>query len=420
MSDSKSSRARRKKKRAGAKGSNLPPVAPAQALEQAPEQLEELTPAPTPTAQTENGTETVEPAAPPAKTPDGPQGSPAPEAAEGAREQSTGRRLSQFLSRLTDKMLGMNVPASQLTRLEAEAEREKAEKAEKVYRLKTMVLARIMAEATALMAMVITPPLLFFFGGFAQFSAVVKFLFLAVALVAACILPAYGFITYQVTLCGSLLTAHSMLRKTSCRLEQITGLTRRSSLKFVRFVVEFEGGELTFPIWLKNVDELVALLRRSLPSYLGSGRLSSGRTFKQDGLATVMQVGQVLISLIFVVVVWLFTLAILRGGEGTGNSDMLLLAVFAAAASLVLVYRAYVVLLMPSAIKLTDSGIQVKTFFFTRDVSRENLTEVKEPMPLLPEGFVIASKQGDFLVGQSMDAADELEKALREMLPAGS
>ena len=362
--------------------------------------------------------ETVEPAVPLEKTPDGPQGSFVVMSPEGAGEKSAGRKLSAFLSRLTDKMLGMNVPAPDIARLEGGSEREPVER---TYRLKTMVLARIMAEATALMAMVITPLLLFFFGGFAQFSAVVKFLFLAVALVAACILPAYGFITYQVTLCGSLLTAHSMLRKTSCRLDQITGLTRRSSLKFVRFVVEFDGGELTFPIWLKNVDELVALLRRSLPAYLGSARLSSGRTFKQDGLATVLQVAQVLISLIFVVVVWLFTVAILKGGDASaGNSDILLLAVFAAAASLVLVYRAYVVLLMPSAIKLTDKGIQVKTFFFTREVSRENLTEVKEPMPLLPEGFVIASKQGDFLVGQSMDAADELEKALREMLPARS
>ncbi|HNH74730.1 MAG TPA: hypothetical protein PLF23_13180, partial [Candidatus Obscuribacter sp.] len=360
--------------------------------------------------------ETVEPAVPLEKTPDGPHGSPLVVAPEGAGEKSAGRKLAAFLSRLTDKMLGMNVPSPDIARLEGGSEKEQVER---TYRLKTMVLARIMAEATALMAMVITPLLLFFFGGFAQFSAVVKFLFLAVALVAACILPAYGFITYQVTLCGSLLTAHSMLRKTSCRLDQITGLTRRSSLKFVRFVVEFDGGELTFPIWLKSVDELVALLRRSLPAYLGSARLSSGRTFKQDGLATVLQVAQVLISLIFVVVVWLFTVAILKGGD-SGNSDILLLAVFAAAASLVLVYRAYVVLLMPSAIKLTDKGIQVKTFFFTREVSRENLTEVKEPMPLLPEGFVIASKQGDFLVGQSMDAADELEKALREMLPARS
>ncbi|HND06434.1 MAG TPA: hypothetical protein PL012_12175 [Candidatus Obscuribacter sp.] len=416
MSDSKSSRAKKKKKRARAKNSspqNMAPVqaSPADQVLSAPETVE--TAANSETAATP---ETVEPAVPLEKTPDGPHGSPLVVAPEGAGEKSAGRKLAAFLSRLTDKMLGMNVPSPDIARLEGGSEKEQVER---TYRLKTMVLARIMAEATALMAMVITPLLLFFFGGFAQFSAVVKFLFLAVALVAACILPAYGFITYQVTLCGSLLTAHSMLRKTSCRLDQITGLTRRSSLKFVRFVVEFDGGELTFPIWLKSVDELVALLRRSLPAYLGSARLSSGRTFKQDGLATVLQVAQVLISLIFVVVVWLFTVAILKGGD-SGNSDILLLAVFAAAASLVLVYRAYVVLLMPSAIKLTDKGIQVKTFFFTREVSRENLTEVKEPMPLLPEGFVIASKQGDFLVGQSMDAADELEKALREMLPAGS
>lgn len=410
MSDSKSSRARKKKKRAGAKGSSPQNIAPVQVSP-----AEQVLPAPA-AVETAANLETVEPAVSLEKTPDGPQGSPVVMTPESAGEKSAGRKLSAFLSRLTDRMLGMNVSGPDIARLEGGSERDQVER---TYRLKTMVLARIMAEATALMAMVITPPLLFFFGGFAQFSAVVKFLFLAVALVAACILPAYGFITYQVTLCGSLLTAHSMLRKTSCRLDQITGLTRRSSLKFVRFVVEFEGGELTFPIWLKNVDELVALLRRSLPAYLGSARLSSGRTFKQDGLATVMQVAQVLISLIFVVVVWLFTLAIVNGGDA-GNSDILLLAVFAAAASLVLVYRAYVVLLMPSAIKLTDKGIQVKTFFFTREVSRENLTEVKEPMPLLPEGFVIASKQGDFLVGQSMDAADELEKALREMVPAGS
>jgi hypothetical protein len=41
---------------------------------------------------------------------------------------------------------------------------------------------------------------------------------------------------------------------------------------------------------------------------------------------------------------------------------------------------------------------------------------VSEPLPLLPEGFVIRTTKGSYLIGNGMDSADELESSLKANL----
>lgn len=293
------------------------------------------------------------------------------------------------------------------------------------FRLKPMVMARVLAEFTALAIMLLLPLLLLVFGKLFAFSAVVKLVFAGVALVAACVLPIYGFITFQVRLLQDELTSYSLFKRTTCKLSQITSLSRRSSFNWVRYVVSFDGGEFSFPVWLKHCDDLVEIVRASLPAYLSSGGVQRymGRTFVQDPITACVQVAQVVLSLIFIGVVWVFTLSASSGARAattSGQSDFAMLVTFAAAASAVLLYRAYVVLLMPNAVKLSQDKIEIATFFYKRTVAIDQLKALHAPLPLLPEGFVVKTARGSYLIGTGMDSADELEKALRELVPERS
>lgn len=277
------------------------------------------------------------------------------------------------------------------------------------YYLKPMVMARILAEATALLLMFLAPFLLMALGKFWGFSPVLQLLFGGVALVAACILPVYGFIPYRVSIRADRITSHSVLSSPSASLAEITAVNRRSTLNWVRYVAIYDGGEINIPVWLQNVDQLIALIKSRFPQYLRLVAAPRGRTFKCDPLAIVVQFAQVLLSLIFIAVCWSFTSAVHR------KEDLLLVYGFAAIVSIVLLYRAYIVLMMPKAIKVEAQTIEVHTVFFKKVIDCSKVKSVKPSTPFLPEGQMLETQSGSFLIGNSMDEADDLVTALREM-----
>lgn len=280
------------------------------------------------------------------------------------------------------------------------------------YYLKAMVMARILAEATALSIMVLAPIVLMLMGKFWGFTPVLKFLFAGVALVAVCILPIYGFIPYRVSLRGAKITSHALFSSPSTYLQNISAVNRRSTLNWVRYVAIFDGGEINIPVWLKDVDKLIALIKSQFPQYIRQLSAPRGRTFKCDPLAIVMQFAQVLLSLIFIVVCWGFTTAVHR------KDDLFLVYGFALVVTLLLLYRAYIVLTMPKAIKVEQSTIEVQTVFFKRVIECNKVKAVKPSIPLLPEGQMLETQAGSYLIGNSMDEADDLVTALKEMAAA--
>lgn len=275
-----------------------------------------------------------------------------------------------------------------------------------------MVMTRILAEASALLVMLLAPFLLMAFGKFWGFSPVLQLLFGGVALVAACILPVYGFIPYRVSIRADRITSHSVLSSPSASLAEITAVNRRSTLNWVRYVAIYDGGEINIPVWLQNVDQLIALIKSHFPQYLRLVAAPRGRTFKCDPLAIVVQFAQVLLSLIFIAVCWSFTSAVHR------KEDLLLVYGFAAIVSIVLLYRAYIVLMMPKAIKVEAQTIEVQTVFFKKVIDCSKVKSVKPSTPFLPEGQMLETQSGSFLIGNSMDEADDLVTALREMAQA--
>jgi hypothetical protein len=277
-----------------------------------------------------------------------------------------------------------------------------------------MVLARILAELSVLICLALLPLIIFALGKFALLAMPLKILFGVLSGFSFLLLPVYGFITYQVRLTDDELIASCLFAQHRCKFAQIKALSRRSTWNFVRYVVEFEGGELTFPVWLKQCDLLVSILRDKLPAG-AAGKCPMDRTFRQDVVALLFQLAQVLLSLVFIGVVWYFAFSVKESSK-LATADVYLVYAFAAMVAVALLYRAWCIFLIPTRVQITDQGFSVKTMLFVRSFLWEELQKVAPALPLLPEGFVIHTRRGNFLVGHGMNFADELEKALKGKL----
>jgi hypothetical protein len=287
----------------------------------------------------------------------------------------------------------------------------------KTYRLKHIVAARLCAESSVFIIFLALPLVLLLLGKLGALSFSYKLIVSILGLCGLVMLPVYGFITFKVTVTEDELTTHSVLQRHSCLLSKIKGLTRRSNWNWIRYVVEFDGGELTFPIWLKKSDELVAIVRQRIPEGFGGKRSVYGRRFKQDPVSIIFQVGQAVAGLVFIGVVWLFAASLYHSGTtGITAADEALVVAFALLASAILLWRTIVVALMPASVELGRDQLILYTFFFEKKLPWAEIKAVKEPFPILPEGFMVHTKRASFLIGNGMDSADELAAAIKEKI----
>jgi hypothetical protein len=244
-----------------------------------------------------------------------------------------------------------------------------------------------------------------------------KLIVSVLGLIGLLVLPVYGFITFKVTITDDELATHSLFRKHSCSIADISGLSRRSNWGWIRYVVQYGAGDLTFPIWLKNCDQLVELIRQRMPTGAGDKKSLLGRKFRQDPVSLFFQVAQAVAGLVFIGVVWFFAVSLYYSGSaGISAADEALVAVFALAISAILLWRSVVVALMPRAVELGTDDLIVQTIFFEKRVLWSDVRAIKEPFPLLPEGFMLHTQKGSYLVGNGMDSADELSDGIRERL----
>lgn len=278
------------------------------------------------------------------------------------------------------------------------------------FRLKTMVLARVLAEATVLLLLMLSPAILFILGKIGIVPVMLRAVLFVLAAMAGILLPAYGFITYQAQIDDKGLKTRSFFRQQGCEWSQIKSLTRRSNWNWLRYVVEFEGGELSFPAWLKSCEVLVENIRAHLPA--GAQSRNPFRKFAQDTTAFIFQLIHAAAGVLFVTIFWVFYSSV-AASTTTGMSDKALILGFCVVASVILAWRTFVVIRMPNSIELTPTELIVRSFWFVKNVPWDSVKKVGAPFPLLPDGFMIATGKGSFLVGEGMDSADELLSAIK-------
>jgi hypothetical protein len=285
------------------------------------------------------------------------------------------------------------------------------------YRLRTMVLARMLTEVAVLLGMVAIPVFLLAAGKLPSFRPHVQGMFITLGVIAVAILPWYGFITWLVTTNENGIATHALFKKQFCTWNQIKGLTRRASWNWLRFVVEYEGGDLTFPVLLNKCDVLVGEIRSHLQpgpggSGVGGAGRSTERSFVYDPVAMTLQIIQSLAAVVFVAVFWLFFTSKAHHFK-PGSNDAISLFIFCAVASLIFLWRLWAVVFMPKSVTVTKKELIVRTHFNERHISWPQVLAVGLPLPLLPEGFTIKTKKSTVLIGTGMESADELHEIVQ-------
>jgi hypothetical protein len=280
------------------------------------------------------------------------------------------------------------------------------------FRLKTMVLVRAFAEMAVMIVLISAPITLLVVHKLFLLPRTAQIVLWGAAAVSLCILPWFGFITYKVTTSDTGLNAIALFLKQSCSWNQIKALSRRSTHNWSRYVVELDNNsEVTFPLMLESCDELVAQIRAHLPaSARGVSDPNAPRSFRTDPIAIVFQFLQVFAGVGFISISWLFCASIAR--TTTNKVDTITILAFCLAASLVLAWRTWMVSLMPKVVQIEPAQLTIRTLFFERRYAWDQVVSVKPPFPLLPEGFILKTKKGSYLVGTGMNAADELQEAV--------
>lgn len=286
----------------------------------------------------------------------------------------------------------------------------------KRYRLKSMVLARMLAELSVLSILFVLPGILMLTGQFQHASITGKVVLFSLSLISAVILPAYAFITWRVKTDQSGLTTISLAKKEHCQWTSIKRISRRSNWNWVRYVVEHQGGELSFPIWLNHVDDLLEIIRQHLPK--GSGANNPFRKYSQDRISLIFQCVQAALGVGLVIVFWFF-FAELAQKQSTNQTDLSIVFVFCLVITMMFLWRTSVVFLMPKSVELTPSGIIIDTMLFSRRITWQNVLKITPSYPLLPEGFMLSTERGSFLIGNGMDSADELVASLKGKIEGG-
>jgi hypothetical protein len=293
-----------------------------------------------------------------------------------------------------------------------------------VYRLKPMVAARLLAEVTALVILVLLPLLVMLGGKFWQLSMMARALGITVSLVSLCILPAYGFVTYKVLADELGLHTFSLFKKQIAAWPEIKTIKLKTSWGWRRYVVDAAGGELSFPIWLMNVRQLCETIRSRLPnrgSTLGAsagGGVSAPKIFTLAPSAVAVQIAQMAGAMLFIALMWVF-LANMGGPahRPVDPSDRMTMLAACIIFTLFLLARLAFYLLCPKLVLCDSTGLQLQTWFSERSCTWAKMKALSAAPFLLPEGLLITTDRWPLLIGDQLDAFDELQEELLKRLP---
>jgi hypothetical protein len=276
-----------------------------------------------------------------------------------------------------------------------------------------MVLLRMFVEIAMMVILIGIPIVMLCMGRFQHLTMEKQIVFAGLAVICACVLPWYGFITWQVRADLLGLTFNSLFKKQSCDWSEVKALARVSTFNWLRYVIETaEQGPITFPVLMKDCDQLVEEIRQHLPAGGGPARRLN-RTFDHDQIASFMYFAQILYGAIFIAITWTFFNSL----HTKAQSDSLLMLAFCIVVTGVLIWRSAAVALMPRRVQVTPDSVLVRTYFFQKSFPFSDLLKIKKSLPFLPDGFMIQTKSGTYLVGANMNSADELQQLLLEKLP---
>jgi hypothetical protein len=283
----------------------------------------------------------------------------------------------------------------------------------KRYILKPMVMARLLAETSVLLSLLLLPVGMVWIPMLQQLPQKMQWAIFVLAGIALCLLPFYGFITWQVRIDDEQLCTRSLFKSQCHKWNSIKRLQMKTTLNWRRYVVEFEEGDQSFPLWLSNIKELLQSIRDRLPESRGGG--SAPSAFRQDTVSLIVQFIRVILSILFVAVFWLFYSTV-HTSAATAVNDRYVILCACLLATAIICWRCFTVITMPTFIEIGPQGVTVRTTLFKREIEWPQVISLKPSFFLLPEGYMLKTKQGRYLLSDNLNGIEELHEALTQRL----
>jgi len=285
---------------------------------------------------------------------------------------------------------------------------------ERTFRLKTMVVARLLAEMSAATVMALLPLGYLFVADMRALPLPMKVMLGGVTLAALVALPCYVSMTWRVRIDEKGITTYALTGRQFVAWDAVERLQLRSTLHWRRYVVVHAGGELTFPVWLEGGKELCEAIRARLPARPGACRPTR---YRQDALGLFFRFVRVSLSAAFVAVFWAFYRS-LSASPTTAATDANLVLFVGVALTLLIGWRSWVVVFAPRDVELTADALVVRTCFAERRLPWAEVLKLTPAFFLLPDGFMLKTRRGSYLIGDNLDDSDELVETLTERLEA--
>lgn len=289
------------------------------------------------------------------------------------------------------------------------------------YRLKSMVGVRMLAETTVLIILISLPLILWFTGDLVKVTILTQALLFGSALVALLVLSAYGFVTYKVVVDLDGLQAISLFRKQFMGWDQMLSLRLKTAFGWRRYVIMAEHDEVSFPVLLNNVDELVEQIRARLPKGGRIAAVSGTKVFAQDAFGASCRVIGLIVGVAFIGLFWAFFAYLethkTAGARPPDPADAMIILVACMLFTAAMSFRSFKIVMMPQLVSIDSDGVTLQSWFGRRQFAWAELKTIQPPLFFLPEGIVVKTTTASYLIGNELDAFDELEEELRGRLP---
>lgn len=238
----------------------------------------------------------------------------------------------------------------------------------------------------------------------------------ALAGVGLVLIPAHGFIVYQVNVELDGLRLIALLRRRFVAWQAVQTVSSRAVWGVRRFVVTTDQGVMTIPYLIKNAGELIEEIRRRLPN---RGRTTGGgiRVYGQDLATLLFQLVQLGLNIVFAGLFWIFLYGLWRQTQSgqvppLGVIDLVLVGGFCLLLTLVLLIRIACLAMAPSRVTLDGNALELSGLFLRRKLDISEIQGVLAPFFFLPDGLILKTSKEWLFIGENLDAVDELQDEL--------
>jgi hypothetical protein len=292
--------------------------------------------------------------------------------------------------------------------MSADALGEPLDLASKSFTLKPLVVARLFAEMTACLIVIALPVVAALPVHQLEIAPTTMAALILLAAGAAVLLPSYGFITYKVDVEDDGLKLLSAFKKQVVKWQDITSLALKTSFGWRRYMLTTSNNEsASFPIWLGHVGELVGLVRSRLPGR-GQSQAARNRIFRQHPVGLLMQMGKLALTLGFIALFWYFFATLIKSPHRDQMDVAIILGACVILTALML-WRLWLIAFMPRQVETSGEGLHLTTWLFQRQIAWADVSRVNAPPLLLPEGELLKTPRGWYLLSADLEAFDELQ-----------